>query len=761
MVFPLSLDNIKIRTRIGILAGISAAGLLVLCGTFFVSNSVVGRAVVSEEAYMDVRDLVSEVEVGALQMRRREKDFLLRNDLKYAEKYSKDAATVAEALGALSTHPNAAEIESAIAALRDGIGRHQAQFEKVVQLLERLGLDEKSGLQGQLRAAVHAVEEKLKEVGNEPLTVKMLMMRRHEKDFMLRGAEKYIGRIDKRRAEFAELLAQAPLPFAFKQEVTALMDGYVAGFKAWAALRLEATAEIKKLSEIFAEMAPHFETIFATADAGMIESKDQLHKAREVSEYVIWGVGVVLLLISCLLGVIIARSISAPVGRMTKAMKVLAEGDLSIEITDGGRSDEIGDMSRAVQIFKDNAVEMAKMRAEEETRKREQDAKLKTEMLAIADALDHEIKAAVNEVNSKAEELKTASSGMNGIVESLGNRTDSVSSSTSHTSDRIQTVASAAEELTSSIGEISRQMEQSNRITTKAVEDAKRTDKTVSKLADAAEKIGNVIDLIQDIAEQTNLLALNATIEAARAGEAGKGFAVVATEVKSLATQTAKATEDIGMQVGAIRTETKDAVTAIGSIVDTIGEVNTIAQSISNSVEQQASATQEISLSVQDTVKSTTEAASQVEGLAGETGQVSDISSQVLNNAEQTSEKIETLNARMGQILRELRESAVGNRRKEPRFKGNWGAVATVGGASQQCELSDLSVGGALIGQNLGAQVGEAITLVISGLDLNIPAKVVHVRRDGTHVQFDASEDLRQRVTEFLRAQGHILEEAA
>ena len=191
-----------------------------------------------------------QVEVGALQMRRREKDFILRRDLKYRDKYEVATAGVLESLDQMTNMAAAAPVSDETSRLIDGVSEHATQFQKVVELHVRLGLDEKSGLQGALRAAVHAVETKLKEANLDELTIKMLMMRRHEKDFMLRGAEKYIGRIDKRRQEFDALLSEAALPVALKEEISALMDDYQKGFHAWAEAHLVLRSDTALLSEI-------------------------------------------------------------------------------------------------------------------------------------------------------------------------------------------------------------------------------------------------------------------------------------------------------------------------------------------------------------------------------------------------------------------------------------------------------------------------------------------------------------------------------
>ncbi|WP_085899985.1 methyl-accepting chemotaxis protein [Kiloniella majae] len=687
----------KISLRISLIAVLAVASLVILGGTFFSGDQLVGRAFNDQENNEKLATLTKNIEIGVLQMRRREKDFLLRKDQKYADLYLKQGKEISTALTELASLPAAENLQTEISRLRNNLDQHSQQFEKVVTLLTAMGLDEESGLKGDLRTAVHKVEEQLKINEQEALTIKMLMIRRHEKDFMLRGQDKYINRIADRRTEFLQLLENSTLSTPDKEELTTLINHYQLKFSLWAETHLEAQKEITNLSAIFKLMEPDFKLLFETAGTGLIQAKTELTNVREKTNIITISVGLVLLLSSILLSILITRSITLPLGKIISAMKRLAKGDQTIELTGLDRKDEMGEMSRAVQVFKENSIEITQTRAENAKRREEQAASLKAEILSIADALGQEVRDAVEDANAKTTEMRSASRNMNEIVESLTNRTTSVSTSTGQASERIQAVASASEELSSSIGEITRQVEQSNAITLKAVGEAQSTDTTISELSGAAEKIGHVVNLIQDIAEQTNLLALNATIEAARAGDAGKGFAVVASEVKSLATQTAKATEEISDQVTSIRSETGKAVTAIRSITGTISEVNDIAQTIGDSIEQQDLATREISQNVQETAINTTEASNEVSHLAVETNEVRNISTQVRNNADQTADQIIELQNRMADVLKKLRESAVGNRRSTERFDGPWSAALINGSEMIDVELTNLSLSGAKV----------------------------------------------------------------
>ncbi|MGE5145762.1 MAG: methyl-accepting chemotaxis protein, partial [Candidatus Eiseniibacteriota bacterium] len=271
------------------------------------------------------------------------------------------------------------------------------------------------------------------------------------------------------------------------------------------------------------------------------------------------------LILAMLIGVAVAAAVIAaagfgigaqfakPIRRLTDAMTALAGGNLEAAIDGGARKDEIGDMAKAVQVFKDNALEMKRLEREAEEQKKRAEIEKKQAMHKLASDFESRVGGVIQTVTSAATELQSTASSMSSTAEETNRQAAAVAAASEETTTNVQTVAAATEEMSSSVGEIGRQVNQSTEIAKRAVTEAEKTNASVQGLADAASKIGEVVNLISDIAEQTNLLALNATIEAARAGEAGKGFAVVASEVKTLASQTAKATEEIANQIGAIQ----------------------------------------------------------------------------------------------------------------------------------------------------------------------------------------------------------------
>jgi methyl-accepting chemotaxis protein len=312
---------------------------------------------------------------------------------------------------------------------------------------------------------------------------------------------------------------------------------------------------------------------------------------------------------------LIARSIVNPMVAMTGTMQRLADGDHTVDVPALADKDEIGEMARAVQVFKQNAIEMDRLEADQEVQKQRAEQEKKRALAQLADGFEASVLSVVTAVSTGTSRLRESAQSLASTAEETSRQSAAVAAASEQATTNVQTVASAAEELSSSIAEINRQVTQSATIAAKAVGEAKQTNETVRGLADAAQKIGEVVKLINGIAGQTNLLALNATIEAARAGDAGKGFAVVASEVKSLATQTAKATEEIAAQISAMQAATAQAVGAIQGIGQTIAEISDVATTIAAAVEQQGAATQEISRNVQQAAQGTSEVSSNIVGV--------------------------------------------------------------------------------------------------------------------------------------------------
>ena len=395
---------------------------------------------------------------------------------------------------------------------------------------------------------------------------------------------------------------------------------------------------------------------FRAEETGLMEQRQANNESTVSTTYLIIGISIAAaLLIGLLLAWAIGNAIANPIKQMTIVMQRLAGGDTSAEVPGTERTDEIGEMAAAVQVFKDNAIEKIRLAEEQAQAEKRTEEEKRQAQLKMADDLESSVKTIIDSVSSSASEMEAAAQSMSATAEETSAQSTTVTAAAQQANVSVETVSAAAEELSKSIEEVGRQVTQSTKISGDAVSEAEKTNFSIKGLAEAAQKIGDVVELITSIAEQTNLLALNATIEAARAGDAGKGFAVVASEVKSLANQTAKATDEISQQITGIQTATEDSVQAIQGVGKIIHELDQIATAIAAAVEEQSAATGEIAANTQQAAKGTGDVSSNIEGITRAAGETGAASGQVLSSAQGLAEQSSNLSTEIDKFLGQIR----------------------------------------------------------------------------------------------------------
>jgi len=633
--------------------GLASVGLIYEEGSW----SQDGARRVAEDARA-IAGLTKRISIEMLEVRRDEKNFLLRKQDSYVRHHGQLSGVIGrdfDELKATVRSGGYSALAEQINVIHDAFESYANDFAVLAMVQTKIGLNENSGLSGSLRKAVDIVEAAVNEINDPKLTGRLLTMRRHEKDFMLWHDDRYAAELKAAVVAFALVLTEMDLPYEVQEKLSLNLDKYNRDFAGWVDATRQMVRSDADLSTTFQGLEPRVAEAIGEIDrlSGLADASER--ELRDAMKVRMVGALALVALAMCVLSFLLGRAVSQPISAMTAALTKLAGGDFDVALPGLNRGDEIGEMAGAARIFKDNMIEAERLRAEQLADQQARSLQRRDERLRLASGFHDAVGSIVDKVSSEATELEAAASTLTRTAETTLELSGVVSGASGEASNSIQSVAAATGQMTSSVEEIGRQVVESRTIARIAVQHAETTDTRITALSQAAGRIGEVVKLITGIAEQTNLLALNATIEAARAGDAGRGFAVVAQEVKALAAQTAKATEEIGKQIAGMQTATRESVEAIKEIGAVILQISDVSGMIAAAVEQQGSATREIARNVQmasDGAARVGSAIADVHQGAADTGSAS---GQVLSSAQSLSSQASQLKLEVDSFLASIR----------------------------------------------------------------------------------------------------------
>ncbi len=588
-------SSLSVRARIIVLGVIPLIGFIANGIAFMAGDIEVGRAFDSVHRDAEIADASRELKNGLLSMRNATTEFVAHPSDTEVKNFGTAQGLAMRSLDRIAASLGDSD-QDVITPLRITVRDLKASFASLVGEQKSLGFDETQGTTAELIAASKTIETIIHDdltwvadADSAKLLMSLLRMRRYEIEYRLthsRTAEQNFLDEVKTFNNLFDSVDGAP---AMKQKLDRQVQNYSHIFAQWVASTDDIQPLLSLINVDTESVLPQADKILASVQNSANDAAIALAASRSrTRDFILWiGCLVALLGLACCWR--IGRSITLPLGGLAGVMKRLADGDTSARIPATDSHDEIGAMARTVIVFRDTMIEREQLAAVQTETNAARERRSETIGVMIGQ-FRASIEQALARLRGAAERLESASSGLNESADAVSSEARDAENRVGTASANVTTVASSIEELAASIGEIASQATRSTDVASRAVAESKRTVNTMTELGTAANRIGEVIGLIQAIAGQTNLLALNATIEAARAGDAGRGFAVVASEVKSLAAQTARATEDIAAQIGSIQTATADAAQAIEQVSSIIDEMSAIAATVASTVEEQNNA---------------------------------------------------------------------------------------------------------------------------------------------------------------------------
>lgn len=591
--------SLSVRNRIVLLALIPVAGFLANGLTFVSSESEVAAAFDTGERAATLADASREFKIAINAMRISVKDFVAEPKKATIEEFDHSLAIAFKSLDQIENSGTAIDV-NALSQLHAKLAGLKINFDHLVAEQKTLGFEDTAGLRSELSTTGNKVENIINEnltwmdtADAQQLLVSLLSMRHFESEYRLTLSDLSKQQFFQAYKKFTTRFANIDGTDEMKGPLEAQVTRYADTFSRWIDTSTRAYPFRALIDIDSKDMLPQADDIITTANSTAARAATTLTASQDRTRFGIISVGIAMVALGLAFSWLIGRSITRPLGGLAAVMKRLAAGDTAARIPATHARDEIGEMARTVIVFRDKMIEREELAMKQLEANHSQQERSNTIAMTI-EQFKRSVEAALGKLRGASMQLEMSSTDLNKVADTVSAEAHSAEQRASAASENVTTAAGSVEELAASIGEIASQAAKSTEVAQRAVSEAQRTALTMSELGQAATRIGEVVGLIQAIAGQTNLLALNATIEAARAGESGRGFAVVASEVKSLAGQTAKATEEIAGQVGAIQSATADAASALEQVNEIIGEMATIAATVAGTVDQQSAAVSSI-----------------------------------------------------------------------------------------------------------------------------------------------------------------------